>query len=110
MYALDVQLTERGKRMVRGKPQVIPAPSKNTWDTVYENALFCSKMVLSIVSISTAGDTARADYKFENGSFTPFYDAFHLAEPADTKVCPTLPQQATASFERKDGTWGISIE
>ena len=53
MYALDVKLTERGKRMVRGKPQTIPAPSKNTWDTVYENAVFCTKQVVKIDSIST---------------------------------------------------------
>jgi hypothetical protein len=107
MYALDVKLTERGKRMVRGKPQIIPAPSKNTWDTVYENVVFCTKHVLKIASISTTGNAARADYTNENASFTPFYDAFHLADPTDTSTCSTEPQQATASFERKNGVWSI---
>jgi hypothetical protein len=110
MYALDVKLTERGRRMVRGKPQIIPAPSKNTRDTVYENAVFCSKEVLKIASISTTGDLARADYRYEYGSFTPFYDAYHLADPKDTNTCSTQPQDATASFERRNGVWGISIE
>jgi hypothetical protein len=110
MYALDVKLTERGKRMVRGKPQIIPAPSKNTWDTVYENAIFCTKQVLKIAELSTTGDVARADYSYAYGSFTPFYDAFHVADPEDTKICPTQPQDASASFERKDGVWGISIQ
>jgi hypothetical protein len=108
MNALDVRLTERGKRMVRGKPQIIPAPSSNTWDTVYENAVFCTKQVRKIVSISTTGDNAIADYTFDNGSFTPFYDAFHLADPANTNICPTHPQEASASFVRKDGVWSIS--
>ena len=110
MYALDVKLTERGKRMVRGKPQIIPAPSANTWDTVYENAVFCTKLVLKIVSLSTTGDIARADYKFEYGGFTPYYDAFHLADPTDTNTCSTQPQDATAAFERTNGVWGISIQ
>ena len=110
IYALDIRLTERGKRMVRGKPQIIPALSKNTWDTVYENAVFCTKQVLKITSISTTGDIARADYRYDHGSFTPFYDAFHLADPTDTNTCSTQPQDATASFGRKNGVWGISIQ
>jgi hypothetical protein len=110
MYALDVKLTERGKRMVRGKPYVIAAPSANTWDTVYENADFCTKLVLKIASISTTGDTARADYQFEYGSFTPFFDAYHLANPTDTNMCSTQPQDASASFERKNGSWGVAIQ
>jgi hypothetical protein len=110
MYALDVKLTERGKRMVRGKPQIIPAPSKNTWDTVYENAVFCTKQVLRIDSVSTTGDIARADYKSESASFTPFYDAYHLANPSDTNTCSTQPQDGTASFERKNGLWTMSTQ
>ena len=110
MYALDIRLTERGKRMVRGKPQIVPAPSKNTWDTVYENAVFCTKQVLRIALLSTSGDIARADYRYEYGSFTPFYDAYHLANPADTNTCSTQPQDATGSFERRNGVWSISIQ
>jgi hypothetical protein len=110
MFALDVKLTERGKRMVRGKPQIIVAPSANTWDTVYENAVFCTKYVVRIASISTTGETARADYRFEYGSFTPFYDAYHLAKPEDTNMCSTQPQDGSASFERRNGIWEISIE
>jgi len=109
MYALDVKLTERGRRMVRGKPQIIPAPSKNTWDTVYENAVFCSKQVLKISSISTTGDIARADYTYDHGSFTPFYDAYHLADQTETNTCSAQPQDASASFERKNGVWSISV-
>jgi hypothetical protein len=108
MFALDIKLTERGKRMVRGKPLIIPAPSANTWDTVYENAVFCTKQVMKITSISTIGDTARADYSFESASFTPFYDAYHLANPTDPNTCSTKPQDSTASFERKNGVWAIS--
>ena len=110
MYALDVKLTARGKKMVRGKPQIIPAPSKNTWDTVYENAVFCTKYVVKIASISTTGDIARADYTDEYGSFTPFYDAFHLADPTDTNTCSIRPRDATASFERRNGVWSLSIQ
>jgi hypothetical protein len=110
MYALDVQLTERGKRMVRGKPYIVAAPSKNTWDTVYENAVFCTKQVLKIASISTTGDIARADYKYASASFTPFYDAYHLANPADIKTCPSQPQDDSASFERKNGAWSIATQ
>jgi len=110
MNALDVRLTEKGKRMVRGKPQIIPAPSKNTWDTVYENAGFCTKQVVKIASISTTGDIARADYSYAYGSFTPFYDAYHLANPTDTKICSTQPQDASASFERKNDVWSIAIQ
>jgi len=110
LNALDVKLTERGKRMVRGKPQIMPAPSANTWDTVYENAVFCTKLVLRIASISTTGDTARADYRYEYGGFTPFYDAFHLAEPTDTNTCSTQPQDAMASFDRTNGLWSISTQ
>ncbi len=110
IYALDIKLTERGKRMVRGTPQIIPAPSQNTWNTVYENAVFCTKLVLKIASISTTGDIARADYTDEFATFTPFYDAFRGANPADTSTCSTQPQDATASFERKNGVWGMSIQ
>ncbi len=108
MFALDVTLTERGRRMVRGKPYIISAPSKNTWDTVYENAVFCTKQVLKIDSISTMGDTARADYKSESASFTPFYDAYHLANPSDVNTCSPQPQDGSASFERKNGVWTMS--
>jgi hypothetical protein len=110
MNALDVQLTERGKRMVRGKPYIVPAPSSNTWNTVYENVVFCTKQVTKIASISTTGDFARADYKFASAGFTPFYDAYHPANPADTNTCPTQPQDASASFERKNGVWTISTQ
>ena len=110
MYALDVRLTERGKRMVRGNPQIIPAPSTNTWDTVYENAVFCTKQVLKIASTFTNGDTAGASYTFDHGGFTPFYDAFHLTDATDTSGCSGPPQDATASFVRKNGVWNISIQ
>lgn len=108
MYALDVKLTERGKRLVRGTPQIIPAPSKNTWDTVYENALFCTKQVLKIASLSTTGDFATADYTWAWSSFTPFFDAYRLANPADTNTCSTQPLEATASFARQNGVWSLA--
>jgi hypothetical protein len=38
------------------------APSKNTWDTVCENAVFCTKQVMKMASIFT-GDIARTDYR-----------------------------------------------
>lgn len=47
--------------------------------------------------------TARADYTDEYASFTPFYEAFHLTDPTHTNTCSTQPQDATASFERKNG-------
>jgi hypothetical protein len=108
MYALDVKLTDKGKKLVTGKPQVIPAPSKNTWDTVYENATFCTKEVVNIASISTNDDYARAEYTYKFGNFTPFYDSFHVADPKDTTTCPTQPQEATAGFDRKNGVWSLS--
>ncbi len=110
MYALDVKLTERGKRMVRGTPQIIPAPSKNTWNTVYENVVFCTKQVTKITSISTNDEVASAEYTWEYGSFTPFYDAYHLAQPTDTSTCSTQPQTASASFVRRNGVWSLSTQ
>lgn len=108
MYALDVQLTERGKRMIRGKPLVMPAPSSNTWDTVYENAVVCTKQVAQIVSLSTTGDVARADYTYVHGSFTPFYDAYHSANPSDVNTCSGQAQQASAVFQRANGVWALA--
>jgi hypothetical protein len=108
MYALDVKLTDKGRQMVTGKPQVVPAPSKNTWDTVYENAIFCTKEVVNVTSVATNEDYAHAEYTYKYGHFTPFYDAFHLADPKDTTTCPTQPQDAAASFDRKNGVWSLS--
>src|SRR5580700_8535885 len=59
--ALEVQLTDKSKALVTGKPNVIPATSPNTWPTVYENAIFCGKEVASIASVTTTYDSANAD-------------------------------------------------
>ena len=110
MYALDVKLTDKGKQLVTGKPQVFPALSKNTWELVYENAIFCTKEVVNITSIATNDDFARAEYTYNHGNFTPFYDAFHAADPKDTTTCSTQQHDATAGFERRNGVWSISTQ
>jgi len=107
-WALDVKLTDKGKQLVTGTPQIVPAPSNNTWDTVYENAIFCTKQIVNIASLATNDDFARAEYTYNYGNFTPFYDAFHAADPKDTTTCSTKPQEATAGFERKNGVWTVS--
>jgi hypothetical protein len=36
-YALDIALTDKAKPFITGKPNTVPAPTPNTWPTVYEN-------------------------------------------------------------------------
>jgi hypothetical protein len=108
--ALDIQLTDKGKTLVTGKPNTVPAKTPNTWETVYENAIFCGKEVANIASVSTTEDTANADYSWRAAKPTAFANDFHNTDPTDKTTCnPAVPGNASATFERKDGAWKLTV-
>jgi hypothetical protein len=108
--ALDIQLTDKGKTFVTGKPNTVPAPSDNTWPTVYENINFCGKEVANIASVTTTDDTASADYSWRASKLTPFANDFHNTDPTDKTTCnPAVTVSASAAFEMKDGVWKLTV-
>jgi len=108
--ALDVTLTDKGRKFVTGKPVTVPPPSPNTWPIVYENAVFCGKEVAAITDISTNDDSASADYSWKAANLTPFANHFHETDPAEKSTCNTsLSVTATAAFERKDDAWKLTV-
>jgi hypothetical protein len=108
--ALDIQLTDKGKALVTGKPNTVPPPTPNTWPIVYENAIFCSKEVAAIASVTTTDDTANADYSWHAVKPTVFANDFHSTDPTDKTTCnPAVMVNATATFVRKDGAWKLTV-
>jgi hypothetical protein len=108
--ALDLKLTDKGKPYVTGTPVTVPAPSKNTWPVVYENAVFCGKEVATLGEVATNDDTASAEYSWHAAKLTPFADNFHKTDPTDKTTCnPDVKVNATAGFERKNGVWALTV-
>jgi hypothetical protein len=108
--ALDIELTDKGKAFVTGKPNTAPAPSANTWPTVYENVSFCAKEVSKIESVTTTDDSASADYSWHAVKPTVFASHFHDTDPTDKTTCnPSVVVNASAAFERKDGVWKLTV-
>jgi len=108
--ALDIVLTDKGKALVTGKPNTVPPPSPNTWPTVYENAIFCSKEVVSLSEPTTTEDSASAEYTWRAAKPTTFADDFHKTDSTDKTTCnPAVVVNATAAFERKDGVWALTV-
>jgi len=108
--ALDVELTDKGKTFVTGKPNVVPPTSPNTWQIAYENAIFCGKEVASIASVTTTDETANADYSWHAAKPTAFATDFHNTDPTDKTTCnPAVTNTASATFERKDGVWNLTV-
>lgn len=108
--ALDIVLTDKGKPFVTGKPVTVPAPSKNTWPIVYENAVFCGKEVATLGEVTTNDDSASAEYSWHAAKLTPFANDFHKTDPTDTTTCnPDVKVNATAAFERKNDVWTVTV-
>ena len=108
--ALDIALTDKGRKFVTGKPNIVPAPSANTWPTVYENAVFCGKEVADITAVNTNDDSANTDYSWKAANLTPFANDFHQTDPTEKSTCNTsLAVTANASFERKDSVWKLTV-
>jgi hypothetical protein len=108
--ALDIQLTDKSKPLVTGKPVTAPPLSANTWPTVYENAIFCGKEVVTLGEVSTNDDSASVDYTWRAAKLTAFADDFHKTDPTDKTTCnPTVVVNATAAFERKDNVWKLTV-
>ncbi len=107
--ALDIKLTDKGKALMSGKPVVTPALSKNTWETVYENANFCSQEVVDITNINVNDDFAKVEYTWRAAKLTPFALDFQKADPSEKVTCnPALTKNDEASFERKNEVWSLS--
>lgn len=107
--ALDIALTDKGKKFVTGKPNTIPAMSANTWATVYEYAVFCNKEVADLTEITTNEDFARAEYSWRSAKLSPFAVHFQATDPAEKVTCnPALLQKASATFERHDDVWKLT--
>ena len=108
--ALDITLTDKGKPFMTGTPVTVPAPSKNTWPIVYQNAIFCGKEVATLGEVTTNDDTASAEYSWHAAKLTPFADDFHKTDPTDKTTCnPDVKVNATAAFERKNGVWALTV-
>lgn len=108
--ALDIALTDKGRQFITGKPNMVPAPSSNTWPTVYENAVFCGKEVADITAATTTDDSATAEYSWKAAKVTPFGTHAHEADPTEKSTCNTsLAVTATASFERKGDAWKLTV-
>lgn len=107
--ALDIQLTDKGKKFVTGTPNTTPAMSANTWPTVYENVMFCGKEVVEIKSVATNEDFARVDYTWRSAKLSPFAEHMHAADPSTKSTCDTTAiQTAQGTFERKDDVWHVA--
>ena len=107
--ALDVQLTDKGKALVTGTPNSVPAPPPQ-WPTVYENAVFCGKEVVAITDATTADTSATVEYSWRAAKVTPFAEQFHATDPTDKTTCnPAVVVNATATFERKDNVWKVTV-
>lgn len=107
--ALDISLTDKGKTFVTGTPNTVPAPSANTWPTVYENVTFCGKEVADITTIAMNDDFARVDYTWHSAKLSPFALDFQKTDPTEKVTCnPALVQNASATFERKDDVWKLT--
>lgn len=108
--ALDIVLTDKAKKFITGKPNVVPPVSNNTWPTVYENAVFCSKEIVSLGDVTTTDDTASVDYTWHAANLSPFAQHFHETDPTDKVTCnPAVTQNASAAFERKDNVWKLTV-
>jgi hypothetical protein len=108
--ALDVTLTDKGKKLVTGKPNTVPAISANTWPTVYENAVFCGKEVVDIADVTTTDDSATVEYSWKAANLTPFAVHFHETDPTEKSTCnAALVQNATATLVRKGEVWAVTV-
>ncbi len=108
--AIDIALTDKGKQFITGKPNTVPAPSANTWPTVYENAVFCGKEVADLSDVTTNDDSASVEYSWHAAKLSPFGVHFHETDPAEKSTCnPDLKINANASFERKNDAWKITV-
>ncbi len=102
-------LTDKGKQYVVGQPKTGPATTSNTWPTVYENALFCTREIVDVTNVTTTDDFARADYSYRFGKLTPFYLQFQKTDPTDHATCSTSTvQNASATFELHDDAWRLT--
>lgn len=107
--ALDIALTDKGKPFVTGKPNVVPAPSNNTWPTVYENVVFCQKEVVEISAPNVSDDFARVDYTWHPAKLSPFAIHSQETDPEAKSTCnPNSKESASATFERKNDVWTLS--
>ena len=107
--ALDIKLTDKGRKFVSGPPNTTPAPSSNTWPTVYETVVFCGREINDITSLNQADDSAHVDFLWHAAKMTPFAAHFHEADPNEKTTCnESLKKDAVASFERRDGKWLVS--
>jgi hypothetical protein len=107
--ALDIQLTDKGKALMVGKSVTVPAPSANTWPTVYENANFCSQEVAAISNIATNDDFARVEYTWHAAKLTAFATDFQKADPTEKVTCnPAVSKSESASFERAGDVWKLT--
>jgi hypothetical protein len=107
--AADVALTDKGKALVTGTPNTTPALSANTWPTVYENAIFCSKEVVDVTSVATNEDFARIGYTWKAAKLTPFALDFQKSDPSEKVTCnPAVTQDSEATMERKNDVWNVA--
>ena len=108
--ALDLALTDQGRKFVTGTPNTVPPISNNTWPTVYENAVFCGKEVVDLTEVTTADDSATADYSWRAANLTPFAHKFHETDPTDKVTCnPAVVQTAVATMVRKGEVWAVTV-
>jgi len=107
--ALDIALTDKGKPFVSGKPNTVPAPSANTWPTVYENVVFCQKEVADVSAPNVNDDFARVDYTWHAAKLSPFAVHSQETDPEAKSTCnPATKESASATFERKDNVWKLT--
>lgn len=107
--ALDIVLTDKGKALVTGKPNVVPAPSNNTWPTVYENVVFCQKEVVDVSAPNVSEDFARVEYSWHAAKLSPFAIHSQETDPTAKSECnPAAKDTASATFERKNDVWTLS--
>ncbi len=108
--ALDIVLTDTGKKFVTGKPNTVPPISDNTWPTVYENAVFCGKEVANIADVTTTDDSATVDYSWKAANLTPFAQKFQETDATDKVTCnPAVVQNAVGTLVRKGEVWTVTV-
>lgn len=110
LLALDITLTDAGKKLVTGQPQIVPPDAPGKWESRYENAIFCTQEVVAVKSIATNQDFAKAQYTFKYSKLTPFAEVYLKSDPTDKKTCSADPQDGESGFDRKGDTWTYSAQ
>lgn len=101
-YAVDISLTEKGRKYVTGKTRGVPVPWAKTLPSVYEYVTLCDRAVVDVGEIRGSNAFARADYTW-SAKLTPFGARFREVFPAEHATCYSsgVNKAYDATFELK---------